>query len=198
MGQRQIRILQIVTQMGRGGLETMLMNYDRYIDHDVIQFDFLEHWNTVTDYESEILEFGGKIYRLPRLNPFNPYYLHKLNSFFKDHSEYRIVHAHLKYAKKNGVPVRIAHAHSISEIKNYKYPVKLFFKKAILTTATDFIACGKEAGQWMFSGRPFSVLNNAIDAEKYIFNDMNNKQDFLCIPNTPKSVYFITMSSFFV
>ena len=179
MGQRQIRILQVVTQMGRGGLETMLMNYDRYIDHDIIQFDFLEHWDTVTDYDPEIQQLGGKIFRLPRLNPVNPNYLHALNQFFIGHPEYQIVHAHLdcmsgiplRYAKKNGVPVRIAHAHSTSEIKNYKYPVKLLFKRSILKNATDFIACGQEAGQWMFNGRPFSVLKNAIDAEMYSFNE---------------------------
>ena len=36
-----IRVLQVVTYMGRGGLETMLMNYYRHIDRSKIQFDFL-------------------------------------------------------------------------------------------------------------------------------------------------------------
>ena len=36
-----IRVLQIVTTMNRGGLETMLMNYYRNIDRSKIQFDFL-------------------------------------------------------------------------------------------------------------------------------------------------------------
>ena len=35
-----IRVLQIVTYMGRGGLETMIMNYYRNIDRTKIQFDF--------------------------------------------------------------------------------------------------------------------------------------------------------------
>ena len=38
-----IRILHIVTYMGRGGLETMLMNYYRSIDRTKVQFDFLTH-----------------------------------------------------------------------------------------------------------------------------------------------------------
>lgn len=37
---KMIRILQVVTYMGRGGLESMLMNYYRYIDREKIQFDF--------------------------------------------------------------------------------------------------------------------------------------------------------------
>lgn len=38
-----LRILHIVTYMGRGGLETMIMNYYRNIDRTKIQFDFLVH-----------------------------------------------------------------------------------------------------------------------------------------------------------
>ena len=34
-----VRVLQVVTYMGRGGLETMLMNYYRNIDRDIVQFD---------------------------------------------------------------------------------------------------------------------------------------------------------------
>ena len=38
-----IRVLQVVTIMNRGGLETMLMNYYRKIDRSKIQFDFMVH-----------------------------------------------------------------------------------------------------------------------------------------------------------
>lgn len=33
-----IRVLHVVTYMGRGGLETMLMNYYRHIDRSKVQF----------------------------------------------------------------------------------------------------------------------------------------------------------------
>lgn len=35
-----IRVLEIVTNMARGGIETMLMNYDRNIDQSAVQLDF--------------------------------------------------------------------------------------------------------------------------------------------------------------
>ena len=38
-----MRVLQVVTKMDRGGLETMLMNYYRRIDRNKVQFDFLVH-----------------------------------------------------------------------------------------------------------------------------------------------------------
>ena len=50
-----LRILHIVTYMGRGGLETMIMNYYRNIDRTKIQFDFLVHRQEKADYDDEIL-----------------------------------------------------------------------------------------------------------------------------------------------
>ena len=146
---RQIRVLQVVTYMGRGGLETMLMNYYRKIDREKIQFDFLVHRDFETDYDEEIQRLGGRIYRLSRLNPVSKVYLDQLDSFFKEHREYRIVHSHLdcmagiplKYAKKNGVPVRIAHAHNSNQTKDKKYLLKLLYKRMIPKYATDFYAC---------------------------------------------------------
>ena len=172
-----IRILHIVTYMGRGGLETMLMNYYRKIDRSHVQFDFLVHRDFEADYDAEILSLGGKIHRLPQLNPFSKAYLRALDVFFASHPEYRIVHCHLdcmagiplKYAKKHGVPVRIAHSHNSNQTKDRKYPMKLYFKRNICKFATDLFACSAEAGKWMFETDEFRVLNNAIDAAEYSF-----------------------------
>ena len=173
-----IRILHIVTYMGRGGLETMLMNYYRSLDRSRVQFDFLTHRDFRADYDDEIEALGGRIYRLPSLNPFSRSYLGTLDRFFGEHPEYRIVHSHLdcmsaiplKAAKKHGVPVRIAHSHSSRQDRDLKYPLKLFFKRLIPRQATQLFACGDEAGKWMFGTDDFRVLNNAIDAERYCFD----------------------------
>ena len=172
-----IRVLQIVTYMGRGGLETMIMNYYRNIDRNRIQFDFLVHRQEEADYDKEILALGGNIYHMPVLNPFSKAYFNALDLFFKEH-KYDIVHCHLdcmsayplKIAKKNGVKVRIAHSHSKSQDKNLKYPIKLYSKRLIPKYATHLFSCGKEAGDWMFNGNNYTILNNAIDAQKYVFN----------------------------
>ena len=49
-----IRILHVVTYMGRGGLETMIMNYYRHIDRSKVQFDFLVHYEAPQFYDEEI------------------------------------------------------------------------------------------------------------------------------------------------
>lgn len=173
-----MRVLQVVTHMERGGLESMLMNYYRHIERDKVQFDFLVHRQERAAFDDEIESFGGKIYHLPRLVPWNRAYLMALNRFFDEHPEYTIIHVHqdclssviLKVAAQHGVPVRIAHSHSASQDKNMKYPVKLWYKKSIPQYATNLFACGKNAGDWMFGDVPYQVINNAVDANTYIYN----------------------------
>ena len=173
-----IRVLHIVTYMGRGGLETMIMNYYRHIDRSQIQFDFLVHRDFRADYDDEIEALGGIIYRLPRLVPWSITYNKSLDAFFASHPEYKIVHVHqdclsgviLKAAQKQGVPVRIAHSHSSSQDKNLKYLLKLFYMRQIPRYATQLFACGKEAGDWMFRGASYRVMNNAVDTKKYIYS----------------------------
>lgn len=188
-----IRILHVVTYMGRGGLETVLMNYYRNIDRSKVQFDFLTHRDFRADYDDEIETLGGKIYRLPRLVPWSPSYKKALNSFFGEHPEYKIVHVHqdclssviLRAAKSHDVPVRIAHSHNNNQDKNLKYLIKLFYRRSIPKYATELFACSKEAGEWMFRGAPYTVLNNAINADiyKYIPDISRQKRRLLSIPD---------------
>jgi len=178
------RVLHVVTYMGRGGLETMLMNYYRHIDRLKVQFDFLVHREFIADYDEEILSMGGKIYRLPYLNPFDGNYSKKLNFFFKEHPEYLIIHSHLdcmagiplKYAKKHGIPVRIGHAHSSNQTKDQKYFIKLLFKRNIGNYATQLFACSKAAGEWMFNGQSFHVMNNAVETSNYAYSPQKSKE----------------------
>ena len=71
---KPIRILQVVTDMNRGGIESMLMNYYRAIERDKVQFDFLVHRKERAAFDDEIESLGGKIYRLPKLIPWNKGY----------------------------------------------------------------------------------------------------------------------------
>lgn len=193
-----IRILHVVTYMGRGGLETMLMNYYRHIDRRKVQFDFLVHRDFEAEYDSEIKALGGRIYRLPKLNPFSPKYLSALNNFFKEHKGYSIVHSHLdcmsaiplKYALKHGIKTRIAHAHANNQTKDKKYLLKLIFKKFIPRYASHLFACTDSAGSWMFNGKEFTVLKNAIDTEKYVFSS-SKQQKIRNEFNIPKDAFVL-------
>lgn len=174
-----IRILQVVNDMHRAGLETMLMNYYRNIDRTKMQFDFLTHRPDKSDYDDEIISLGGEVYYAPRLYPQNyPKYFKCMKNFFAEHPEYKIIHSHidtmsylpLKAAKRAGVPVRIAHSHNTSIDKDFKYPLKMYFRSRINGVVTDRLACGREAGEFLFKNNSFKVIPNAVDADRFFYD----------------------------
>ena len=125
-----IRVLHSVSNMDRGGIETMLMNYYRHIDRDKVQFDFIVNKKKPGDYDDEIRRLGGHIYQSPGLDPLHyPAYLRFVQQTVAADPRIRILHAHneamglyaLKGAEKAGLQVRIAHAHNIWIVRDYKF-----------------------------------------------------------------------------
>ena len=173
-----LRILHIVSYMDRGGLETFLMNCYRHINREQIQFDFLVHRSFRGDYDDEIEALGGRIYRIPRLNPLDPGYYRALFLFFQTHEEYNIVHCHLDCmsaiplfaAKGAGIPIRIAHAHSSQQDRDWKYPIKILLRKWIPRCATHLFSCSEAAGKWMFPNREYTVIDNGIDTRCFRYD----------------------------
>lgn len=176
----QVRILHVVPNMNSGGLENLIMNLYRNIDRSKIQFDFLVHYQKKGIFDDEIEKLGGKIYRFTFREDNNIIkYIRDLNKFFKEHTEYKIVHGHmaslgyiyLGIAKKYKVPVRIAHSHGTSYLKTLKGYVKFItFKFAKYKSNVNF-ACSTEAGQYLFGKkRKFEFIPNAIDMQKFEYN----------------------------
>lgn len=175
-----VRVLHAVVNMNRGGAETLIMNLYRNVDRTRLQFDFLTC--KPGSFDEEIEALGGTIHRLPYITDTGHFgYIRALEQFFASHKQYRIVHAHmdkmsglvLRAAKKNGVPVRIAHSHNTSSeggftAKLYKWLVG----NVIATSATHLFACSEAAADWMYARRSTraTILQNGIDCTKFDFN----------------------------
>ena len=181
-----IRILHIVSNMQQGGIENFIMNVYRNIDRNKIQFDFLVHYKERFYFDDEIEKLGGKIYRFSFMEDKNIFkYIHKLNHFFKEHKEYRVIHAHmgslggiyLNIAKKNGIPVRIAHSHGASHLNTLKGYMKFFMNKGFKYAANIHWACSTEAGIYMFGNkRKFELIPNAINMERFKYDTAIRKE----------------------
>lgn len=176
-----IRVLHIVTIMDRGGLETFIMNVYRNIDRTKIQFDFLVHRNMEGAYDKEILSLGGRIFRVRNFNPLNYKYYNDLYHILKLlRSDHPIVHSHLDatsaipllLAKLIGYKNRVAHSHSSSADKNWKYLAKLILAYPIRFLATDLFACGTKAGKFVFGNKTkFQIIRNGIDVNVFSFDE---------------------------
>ena len=177
-----LRVLHSVSNMGRAGIETMLMNYYREMDRDRIQFDFLANKPVPGEYDEEIRSLGGRVFVSPGLNPVHyPRYRRYVSSLLQENRDIRIVHAHneamgyyaLQSAKDAGIRIRIAHAHNTRIIRDYKYPLKLVCKQLLPGAATDYWSCGRDAGIYYYGKKRWNtsgfILHNAIDVERFGF-----------------------------
>ena len=178
-----VRVLHCLDGLDRGGIETMLMNIYRHVDRTLIQFDFLLTNPNHCEYEDEVLEKGGKIYRIPRLTYIAPWaYLKSLRSFFKKHEgEWKIVHSHstaksafpLMAAKKYGVPVRIAHSHINQSETKMRAFLEWMMRLLLARVLTHKFACSDDAAHYLFGSYidDVHIIKNAIDVEKFKYSE---------------------------
>lgn len=183
MGENQItpiRILQILPG-GKitGGIEHFVMNYYENIDRSKVQFDFLFNYNERVAFEDQIKKLGGRVYYFSVRQDGNLIkYNRQLSEFFQNHREYKVIHGHMpglaiayfEIAKKNGVKIRISHAHVTQTDPTIKgYILKLIIKN-IKYFSNYYCACSKLAGHFMYGNTDFKVIPNAVSTERFSFS----------------------------
>lgn len=179
------RVLHVIGSMNLGGAEQFIMNVYRTIDRKKIQFDFVLHEQNQTFFDDEIKRLGGKIYRVQKPNVKTVIaYQNWWKKFYKDHSEYKLVHGHigstaaiyLGIARYNGL-ITIAHSHNTA-MKTIN-PKNIFWKLCSYPTrfiSDYYFACSPEAacdrfGKKVSQSSKCLIIPNAIDSKKFILND---------------------------
>lgn len=180
-----IRVLCVFARLDRGGAETMCMNLYRHVDRSKVQFDFIKHYQNVGEFENEILTLGGNIYTAPLYNGYNHLeYIQWWKMHLKSHPEHQIIHGHFyslspvyfSVCKKMG-RTTIGHCHSMPDRNNnIKNIIKFQVKMLVERYSTICFACSKDAGHSIFRHKKFTVLSNAIDASRYIFNQSTREK----------------------
>ena len=169
-----------------GGMESVIMNYYRFIDKEKIQFDFLCNTEKVA-YEEEINKLGGKIFRIPARSKGYFKYKNALKNFYKEHSkDYSCIWInvcslanidYLKMAKKYGIKTRIIHCHNSQNMDSKLRGLLHKFNRLFISNyATDFWTCSDFASPWFYSqniikSKTYKVINNAIDLNKFGFSE---------------------------
>ena len=132
--------------------------------------------NQPESYYLDIVEkSGGKVHVLPSRTKHLFSYWYGLYQLIKQ-EEYNIVHIHgnshtvsieLSAAYMAGCGVRMVHAHTTT--CKYAMAHKLLSPLFNLL-CTHRLACGNAAGHFMFGDKPFVVVNNGVDTEKFAFD----------------------------
>ena len=183
-----IIVAQVMGKWLGNGVESVIMNYYRHLDHSRVQFDFICDEDSTRIPYDEIKKLGGRVFLVPKYQNL-PKYLKALEKLFKE-NQYRIVHSNINTlsvfplyaAKKAGVPIRISHSHSTSNPKEWKRNlIKNILRPFSKRYATDYFACSELAGRYLFGNKAFDqgevkIIHNAIDVEKFKFDEVARKK----------------------
>ena len=165
-----MRILQIMGTLDRGGVESMMANLIR----NGFKTDICLEIPDKGAMEEELKKYRCQIYHLTR----------RSTSMAKHHRElaeiarnYDIVHIHgnsstmlieLIPAVLAHIPVRMVHSHNTtcSHLWLHRLLLPVFNK-----CYTEGLACGYDAGKWLYGEKPFFELKNGIDLQNYKYNE---------------------------
>lgn len=157
----------------KNGITNVIFNYLKAMGNDVA-FDYVAINNPDAFYVNFLEEKGAALYSLKRRNVLG--YIGALCKIIKK-NKYDAIHVHgnshtvvleLLAAKLAGCKVRIIHAHSTgcNSVALHKLLAGLFD-----CLCTDRLACGESAGKFMFGLKPFEIINNGVDVEKFSFDN---------------------------
>ena len=175
-----IRVLVAGLTGNPGGMESVVMNYFRAIDRNIVMFDFLYVTNDLA-HKKEIHDLGGKTFHLTSKRDSYTCYKREIKQFFEDNKGvYSAIWYnacslanidYLIYAKKYGIPIRIIHCHNAANgqgvLKGVFHRIN---QRRIKKYATDFWTCSHEADKWFYNRediiRRCKLINNAIDLDR--------------------------------
>lgn len=190
---KPIRVLHITEMLQAGGIESFIMNVYRNIDKSKVQFDFLLTRNEKEFYDEEVKGLGGRKLTIDidkNKNVFIRVFLESIELYkILKSGDYNIIHVHsgtplrifyLFAAKFAGVNTRIYHSHSAQVLgphsfRKVKQTIFSILKTAFPIVGTDYFACSKLAGEWMYTKRmnifnKVKVIHNGINVDKFKYN----------------------------
>ncbi len=162
------------TLFGYDGITSVITNYYRYQDHNRVQMNLVTINPVSESFLKELSQHNSRNIVLPYRNANPVKYVHKLAEILRK-GKYDIIHVHgcsstmaveMLAGKLAGVKIRISHSHNTKcdHVKADKI-LRPFFNR----WCNVGFACSKEAGQWLFPQKEFSVISNGVDLEKFQF-----------------------------
>lgn len=183
-----IRILHVVSSLVvNSGVMSVIMNYYRHINKNLIQFDFLYFESAEDACVEEIKKLGGNVYYVskPSLKAIWGNYKEFKKFFENNASKYAAIHLHEVYLvhlfqyfkQKYGIKRLITHAHTTKYSDDYLRAIRnRLMCIGLKRCATDYFACSEAAGEFYYGKEAVAcgrvkIIKNAIDIEKYKFNE---------------------------
>lgn len=177
------RLLCILSGMNAGGAETFMMKIYRNLDRTKYQIDFCINAKDKCFYEDEILNMGGKIYRIPSKSENIKEFKLKLKGIVKDNSYSNVLRItsnamgfmDLKIAKQAGAKVCCARSSNASDGGGLKSVIchrlgKLLYARFVdVMIAPSDLSAIYTFGKKNYEDGNVHILHNGVDLDVYRF-----------------------------
>lgn len=175
-------LITLPVKIGFDGMTKQVLSLCKYMDKQDVEIDLLSCRGYDPKMKPFVEEAGfSHVYRMEYRDTKRLKYFIGLWRLIR-RRKYDIVHANgqsatlaveMLAAQLAGCKVRIAHSHnSMCLHKKAHRILKPLFKM----TYNDAIACSKEAGEWLFEGKQYWLLNNGIDVDAFAFDEEKRKE----------------------
>lgn len=170
-----MKVLAVLTgEMCFDGITNSVLNYYRAMDRGGMEIGIVSARGTDPEMKKNFEDIGCRVYPLENRDTSPARYFMQLMGILR-REKYDILHAHGNSATLAiettaaflaGCPVRIVH--SRNSFCEHTKADKLL-RPLMYATYTDGFACGEKAGKWLFGNRPFTVINNGKDIDRFLF-----------------------------
>ena len=178
----KIKILYIGMSPNFGGIERFLINVCKNIDSNRFEISFLIVKGNRVCFQDELEKMGIKFFEVTPRKQNYVKFLKDLKEVFMKHS-FDYIHFNLVnlkcperilMAKKYSKAKIIIHSHN-ALLKNFE--VTHYIGKSLTRhVACIRLACGEEAGKFLFGNKKFTIMNNGMDLQKFKFNQENRNK----------------------
>lgn len=178
-------VLIIIGKLIVGGAERVGRDIGFFADKEKYRIHYLVFEDDVCAYEKELMDVGCIIHHMePPSKGYWNYY--KSLCVLINEENIDIIHSHTMFnsgwamlaGKRQGIPVRIAHSHSIKGPEHRGFMKNIYentMRRVIRRYATDFVACGKGAGNWLYGKQFFeekgTLIYNGIGLEEFTYRE---------------------------
>lgn len=160
------------------GITSVILSYLKAMDLMDLDIHVVSTIRAEENIVYQIEKLGCTLVPLPDRKTDTKKYALSLARYIKTNN-IQVIHAHgnsgtlaieMAAAWLGGCKRRIAHSHNTkcSQIKADKILRPIFNR-----LYTEAIACGEDAGKWLFGNRPFKVLANGRDVKEYAYSEKN-------------------------
>ncbi len=176
------RVLIIPTGgLRREGITSSILTMVRHIPLDGLELHIAAVYNNEPDVLDEFRSLGCRVVETPDRRTDTASYARYLLSLIRSEC-YDVVHVHgsssvmgieLRIAQLAGVKLRIAHSRNTrtDDPKRDRMLRPLF-----LRSWTKALACGEDAGKWLFGDAPFEVVHNGVETGRFSFNPVLRRE----------------------